>query len=435
MKSKNLIIILSLAVIILITVAIVGKKQGKFGKQQENKVVVEAVAPRNVIELVTASGKIYPEREVKISPDVSGEVVELLVQEGDTVRKGQLLARIRPDSYQAMVEQMDANLNNTRANLANARARQKQVEAQLEGARLAYSRSKELYEKKTISKSEFETAETNYRILQSELDAAKESITAASFMVKGAEATKKESLNNLNKTTIYAPMDGIVSVMNVEKGEKVVGTLQMAGTEMMRIADFGDMEVRVDVSEAEIGKVKEGQYATIEVDAYPGRRFSGYVTKVASSSKGIGSIGMLSADQATNFVVNVRIDNASYRELESMNNRPFRPGMSATVDIHTNFVENALTAPVQAVTTRDDTTGTTSDAWEVVFLVKNGKAELRRVRTGIQNDTYIHITEGVEDGEEVIVAPYGLLSKDLKEGMPVQMVSKEELFGIENKKK
>lgn len=435
MKSKHIILILSLAVVVLVIVAVVGKMQGKFGKQQASKVVVEAVSPRNIIELVTASGKIYPEREVKISPDVSGEVVELLVQEGDTVRKGQLLARIRPDSYQAMVEQMDANLNNARANLANARARQKQVEAQLEGARLAFSRSQELFEKKTISKSEFESAETNYRILQSELEAAKESITAATYMVKGAEATKKESLNNLNKTTIYAPMDGIVSVMNVEKGEKVVGTLQMAGTEMMRIADFGDMEVRVDVSESEIGRVREGQYATVEVDAYPGRKFSGYVTKVASSSKGIGSFSGLSADQATNFVVNVRIDRNSYKELETLNNRPFRPGMSATVDIQTNYVENALTAAVQAVTTRDDTTGTTSEAWEVVFLVKGGKAELRRVRTGIQNDTYIHITEGVEDGEEVIVAPYGLLSKELEQGSPVQVVTKEALFGLENKKK
>lgn len=349
MKSKHLIVILSVAVIVLIAVAVMGKNKGWFGAEPSSKVVVEAVAPRNVIELVTASGKIYPEREVKISPDVSGEVVELLVQEGDTVRKGQLLARIRPDSYQALVEQMDANLNNAKANLANMRARVRQVEAQLEGSRLAYNRSKELFEKKTISKAEMEGAETNYRILQSELEAAKEGVIAAEYMVKGAEATKRESLNNLNKTTIIAPMDGIVSLLNVEKGEKVVGTLQMAGTEMMRIADFGDMEVRVDVSESEISKVREGQYTTIDVDAYPGRKFTGIVTRVASSSRGLSAFGQLSADQATNFVVYIRIDRSSYEDIAQTVKRPFRPGMSATVDIHTNFVENALTAPVQAV--------------------------------------------------------------------------------------
>jgi HlyD family secretion protein len=312
-----------------------------------------------------------------------------------------------------------ANLKNMQANLANARARQKQAEAQAENAELAFNRARDLFEKKTVSKAEYEQAYAAYRTAKAELEAAGETIKGAEFSiegalatVKGAQAAIRDAKSNLARTSIYAPMSGVISLLNVEKGEKVVGTLQMTGTEIMRITNFSNMEVRIDVSENEIIKVKIGDTADVEVDAYLGRKFTGIVTKVANTSKGASTIG-LSADQSTNFIVKVRILEESYTDLLRNNTRPFLPGMSATVDIKTRKVSGAVSVPIQAVVTRE--LDGSKDLTEVVFIYKEGKAEMRKVTTGIQDEKYIEIQSGLKPGEKVITGPFDLLSKTLKD--------------------
>ena len=334
MKNNKLLYILGIVTIAALIAAFFVAKNRKNNSAKE--VELQTVATRTIIQTVTASGKIYPEEEVKISSDVSGEIIDLYVKEGDVVKKGQLLARIKPESYQAVVEQSAAQLDNTKAQLSTSKARIaqakaiiSQAEAQFETAKAAYTRAQELFTKKIISKADLESAEASYKTTKAtvesakaDLEAAKHTSDAASYTIKATEAMIKEAKINLNKTTIYAPMDGIISLLNVKKGEKVVGTLQMSGTEMMRIANFENMEVRVDVSEGEITKVKLNDTATIEVDAYLDRKFTGIVTQVANSSKGAGS-SMVSADQSTNFVVKIRILKSSYEDLLSVNQNHF----------------------------------------------------------------------------------------------------------------
>ena len=387
------------------------------------------MATRTIIQTVTASGKIYPEEEVKISSDVSGEIIDLYVKEGDIVKKGQLLARIKPESYQAVVEQSAAQLDNTKAQLSTSKARIaqakaiiSQAEAQFETAKAAYTRAQELFTKKIISKADLESAEASYKTTKAtvesakaDLEAAKHTSDAASYTIKATEAMIKEAKINLNKTTIYAPMDGIISLLNVKKGEKVVGTLQMSGTEMMRIANFENMEVRVDVSEGEITKVKLNDTATIEVDAYLDRKFTGIVTQVANSSKGAGS-SMVSADQSTNFVVKIRILKSSYEDLLSENQKPFLPGMSATVDVRTQTKTGVVAIPIQAVTTKDSVYNGSNHTKEIVYIKQADKAKLLEVKTGIQDDSYIEIVKGLSGNETIITGPYNTISKDLKDG-------------------
>lgn len=432
MKRNTLIIIL----VVLTGVGIffaVRKNQNDSGAAKE--VTVIQVEKRSIIETVTASGKIYAEEEVKISSDVSGEIVALPVKEGQFVTKGQLLCKIQPETYQALLDQADANYNNAisslknaQASKANAQARLKQAEAQAENSQLALNRAKELFEKKSVSKAELEQAQTAFRTAQAELEAARETVKGAEFSIEGAQATIKgaqasirDAKSNLSKTAIYAPMSGIISLLNVELGEKVVGTLQMTGTEIMRITNFNGMEVRVDVSENEIIKVKLGDTADVEVDAYLGRKFKGIVKQVANTSKGSAS-GNLGVDQSTNFVVKILILPESYSDLLVDDKRPFLPGMSATVDVRTRKVENALSIPIQAVVTREAEDKTDE---EVVFIVENGKAKKIIVTTGIQDDTYIEIASGLKDAQKVISGPYDLLSKTLKDGDAVS-IKKEE---------
>ncbi len=419
MKNNKLLYILGIITVIAIVVAIIVGKKKKDSAAKE--VELQAVSKRDIIQTVTASGKIYPEEEVKISSDVSGEIIELTVKEGDVVKKGQLLARIKPESYQANVEQSEAQLDNTKAQLSTAKSRIAQAEAQYLQAQQAFARSEELYNKKIISKADYETAQTTLKTAKADVEAAKHTADAADFTIKATQAMIKEAKINLNKTTIYSPMDGIVSLLNVKKGEKVVGTLQMSGTEMMRIADFSYMEVRVDVSEGEITKVKLGDTASVEVDAYLDRKFDGIVTQVSNTSKGASSV-LTSSDQSTNFVVKIRILESSYQDLLADNPKPFLPGMSATVDIKTKKKFGVLAVPIQAVTTKDSVYDGINHTKEILYVNHNGIAKVLEVKTGIQDDSYIEIINGLSGNEKIITGPYNIISKELKAGDAVKEI-------------
>jgi HlyD family secretion protein len=416
MKNNKILKFLLPAVIVLILFAVIGKKAGWFGKALTVKVAVEIAEKRTLVETITANGKIQPEKEVKISPDVSGEIVELTVKEGDNVQKGQLLLRIKPDTY---VSQRDRSL----AAISSARARLAQTQAQLTQSELAYKRSKQLFDEQTVSKSEFEQAEASYTVAKSEVDAAK-------FSVVSAEASLKEANENLTKTSIYAPMSGTVSMLLVELGERVAGTNLMAGTELLRVADLSRMEAQVQVNENDVPRVKLGDTALIEVDAYLDQKFKGVVTEIANSAKTTG----VSADQVTNFDVKILIIPESYQKLvEAGDKNPFRPGMSATVDIRTQSKADVLTVPIQSVTTRTDTTkieGTPADKdIRTIVFVSDGKYALARdVKTGIQDNSYIEILSGVEADEQVVSAPFSAISKKLSDSTLIEVVKKEVLF-------
>ncbi len=359
-----------------------------------------------IVETIPANGKIQPVTEVKISPDVSGEIVELNVEEGDRVLKGDLIIKIKQDVYISARDRAEASLNSIKAQYLQQEAQFRRIEA-------AYERNLQLYGRKAISEQEYETSLADYQV-------AKEQLSAARFDIAGAEATLQEAEENLVKTTIYSPIDGIVSSLSVEKGERVVGTSQMAGTEMLRIADFAQMEVLVDVNENDIIRVAHGDTAIISVDAWPGKEFSGIVTKVANSAKNIDEV---SADQVTNFEVTVEILQDSYKALADSVFMPFRPGMSASVEILTSVKDSVLKVPLQAVAARDDVgTGISGKLQEYVFLYDREQSVARAVRvvTGIQDIDNIEITEGLQsDSVMLIVGPYNVVAKQLMDGMHV----------------
>jgi HlyD family secretion protein len=456
MKKKTLYIIIAAAVLLLI-ILMVGKKQGWLGKDKSVKVVVEKALKRSITEIVTATGKIQPEVELVITPDVSGEIVELYVAEGDKVKKGQPLARINPENYKSYLEQMEAGVNAQRANLANARARQIQIEAQLLRSRKEYDRISALHKKGAVSEAEYEASNTSWQVATAELEAAKQSVQAALYSVRSSEASLKDARVNLTKTTLLAPMDGTISKLSKKKGERVVGTSQFEGTEIMRIADLTTMEVNIEVSENDITRVKLNDTATIEVDAFRDRKFTGVVTRIANSA--ISGVAGFSSDQVTNFEVKIRLLRSSYEDLipqENPETSPFRPGMSASVDIRTAIEQDVITVPIEAVTTRKDTTGSRLDSYrttsdkpaaeksaeekqrekkaqleelrQYVFVYSAGEVRIREVKAGIQDTEVMHIIEGIKDGEEVVVAPYGAITKDLKSGDKVKKVSRDELF-------
>lgn len=418
MKSNKILKILIPVIIVLIIIAMVGKKQGWFGKALTIKVAVENAEKRGITETITANGKIQPEKEVKISPDVSGEIVELPVKEGYHVEKGQLLLRIKPDIY---ISQRDRSI----AALSSEKARLAQAQAQYTQAELAYKRSSQLYNEQTVSKSDFEQAEATYNVAKAEMDAAK-------FAVVSAEASLKEANENLTKTSIYAPMTGTVSMLLVELGERVAGTNLMAGTEMLRVADLSRMEARVQVNENDIVKVKLGDTALIEVDAYLDRKFKGVVTEIANSAKTTG----VSADQVTDFDVRIRVLPESYQSLvDAGDPNPFRPGMSASVDIQTESKNNVLSVPIQSVTTRSDTSNNVSpssgkDIRTLVFTTDGKYALAKDVKTGIQDNSYIEILSGITENDRVISAPFSAISKKLNDSTQIEIVKKEELYKV-----
>lgn len=461
-KRKNLWIYVSGALVIaLIAFAYFKGKNRKEG----DKVALEAAQMRTIEERVSASGRIFPIVEVKISSDVSGEVVELYVQEGDSVVQGQVLAKINPDAYVSQVERGVAFVNsskaqaaNSRSQIENIRAQKEQIVAQLDNAREIHKRNEKLFKDGVISNADFQASQSNLRSLEANLRASDAGIRSsqdaargADFSVASAEASLKELRTSLNRTTILAPESGIISLLNIEKGERVVGTIQMTGTEIMRIANLNAMEVRVDVSENDIPRVKLNDEVSVEVDAYLGRKFVGRVSQIANSSKNSASMGgaALATDQVTNFEVRIKIDPQSYADLvTSQRKYPFRPGMSAAVEIKTTIKENILTVPIQSVTTREKEglakkeakSGTDIGASnkkidelrEVVFVCEKGDTiQMLEVKTGIQDDSYIEIITGLKKGAKVVSAPYSLIFKKLKQGDKVIVVKEEELFTVE----
>ncbi len=407
--SKTLKIVL-IAVGVIVVALIVAKSTGAIGKSEGVEVEYGEAKARTIVETVSASGKIQPEVEVKISPEVSGEIIELNIEEGQSVTQGDVLVRINPDLYRAAVRRSEAAVNSARAGKA-------QAQAQFIEAEKIYKRNESLFNQKVISQAEWDAAQRAYEV-------ARLSVESAEFQLESALATKKEAEDNLKRTTIIAPVSGTVSALNVELGERVVGTAQMAGTELMRIANLNDMEVLVEVNENDIVKVSMNDTAVIEVDAYLGEKFKGIVTEIANSANLQGS----TADQVTNFEVKVRILRSSY---EDLSDQPFRPGMTASVDIQTNRREGIITVPIEAVTVRDDTVAMTAterfkakrereegddEPFEVIFAPDGNKAKLMVVETGIQDEQYIEILSGLKDGDAIITGPYEAVSKKLNPG-------------------
>ncbi len=442
-----IIIVAALAVIIALAI-------NKSRHSESTAVSIEKVQKRTVIETVSANGKIQPAKDIKITPYISGEVVALYVKEGEFVKKGQKLAKIDPKIYFSTYQKVEAALKTSQANEANSKARLAQAEAQFTKAKLDFERSNKLWKNQVISDADFDAAKSSYEVGKAEVKAAGESYKASQFQVKSASAQLEEANENLTRTSIFAPQDGTVSKLSVEAGERVTGASQFsAGTEIMRIANLNAMEVKVEVNENDIVRVALKDTAEIEVDAYLDRKFKGYVTEIATSANTTG----VSVDQVTNFDVKIRMLKSSYADLikkKDVIQSPFRPGMSATVEIQTERADSVLTVPIQAVTTRADSTGRIKSALEkreekkskkkdavqeketreYVFVYDNGKARLQAVKTGIQNNMYIEITRGLKQGDEVIVAPYLAVSKTLRNGDKVNKVDKKDLFKKENKK-
>lgn len=424
-------------------------------------IATETAQKRNIIETVSANGKIQPEVEVKISSDVSGEIVELFVKEGDQVKKGDILCKINPLIYESNLSRMAATLNGTKANLSNSKARLEQIKASFVNIESSFVRNKKLFEQGAISQAEFDASKATYEGAIADIKGAEENVNAAEYNVKSNEASLKEANDNLAKTTIFSPVNGTVSKLNREKGERVVGTAQMEGTEIMRLANLNEMEVSVDVNENDIVRVHNGDTASIEVDAYVDRRFMGIVTEIANSANTTG----VTAEQVTNFTVKIRILQESYQDLMStnLNRPPFRPGMSATVDVQTQKAQNTVTVPIQSVTTRSDSSefkakeklkGDAEDAdivvkqdseknkkdlnegikvEECVFVYVDGKVKKVKVKTGIQDNDFIEIKEGIKVGDEIVSGPYSAIAKQLQDDMVVKKVEKEELFKAEKK--
>lgn len=443
-KSLKWIIISLVAIIVLLVVL---KVTGVMGKDEGTQVTAEKAESRTITEVVTASGKIFPEIEVKVSPDISGEIVELNVEEGDTVRKGQVLAKIYADIYQSQRQQAAAVVSQSEAQVNNAKAQLLALQATLDQAQSTYNRQKKLLSDKVISQSEYEQAEQAYLSAKAQYNAGKASINATQANVQGAEASLTTAEKDMSRATIVAPMDGVISLLAVKKGERVAGNSFNVGTEMMRIADLNSIEAQVDVGENDIPKVKLGDTALVEVDAYTGRKFKGIVYKIANPVTNDLSTSSSSAT-VTNYQVHIRILPDSYKDLMKKGQPfPFRPNMTASADIQTQTHTNALSVPLNAVTTREkktdkskDSTATVSndtstvdnaddDIEEVVFVIgSDGRVHKKPVKTDIQDINYIQITDGIKAGDMVVTGPYDVVSKLLADSTKVKVVTKDELL-------
>lgn len=427
MSRKSLYLLIG-SVLLLIIVVLVLSKKGIIGnKDQGIEVEIAKVDEMTIVETVSATGKIQPEVEVKISSEVSGEIIDLPVKEGQVVKKGDLLVKINPDLYTSGYNRTVAGLSQTKAGLG-------QADASFKEARSSYDRSKILYDKGIISKSEWDKAVAAFE----NANAARQS---AYYNVQSASATVNEAKDNLGRTTIYAPADGTISMLNVELGERVLGTQQMTGTEILRVANLNNMEVEVDVNENDIVKINVGDSANVEVDAYLKKQFKGLVTSISNSAS-----TTLTADQVTNFKVKVRILKESYQDLiagKPASYSPFRPGMTATVDIITKRREKVLAVPISSVVVKNDTTPVkkilvddpeseenkikpkSDKKYECVFVKSGNKSKIRIIKTGIQDDTNIEVTEGLKKGDVVIIGPYTTVTKDLNSGDKVIVSSGE----------
>ncbi|MEN0005845.1 MAG: efflux RND transporter periplasmic adaptor subunit [Bacteroidota bacterium] len=451
-RKRNNLLIFGLLGLVIILVAVAAMTARN--KPKGEKVNVEPVENRTIVEKVAASGKVFPQTEVKISSDVSGEIVELYVEEGDSVVVGQILAKIDPDAIQSQVERGVAGVNSAKAQLANSRsqvqnavAQKEQIEAQLVNAKEIHKRNEELKKDGVVSTADFDASlsnlralEANIRSAEASIKAAKESARAAEFNVESSAATLKELRTSLRQTTIYAPMSGTVSLLNVEQGERVVGTIQMSGTELMRIANLNAMEVRVDVSENDIPRVALRDEVEIEVDAYLDRTFKGSVTQIANSASGTAASTTLNTDQVTNFEVRISIDPASYQDLIAKGqNYPFRPGMSASVEVLTEQKKDVASVPIQAVTTREKeeeegkkSSNDDDNLLEVVFVAMGDTVRMQEVVTGIQDDSYIQILSGLNADDEIVIGPYSAVARKLEQGDRILKVDEEELYSSDN---
>ncbi len=436
-KTTRWILISAITVVVLLVVL---SKTGVFGEKEHTRVTAEKAARRTLIEVVNASGKVYPVVEVKVSPDISGEITELTVQEGDTVKKGQLLARIYADIYSLQRDQASFGVNQSQAQLANTEASLDALKAQLDQARKNFDMQKQLFEDKVISRSEFNVAESAWLTAKANYDAGVQSIRGLKANLQSARANLDRASKDLGRTTLLAPMEGVVSLLNVKKGEKVAGNAFNVGTEILRIADMDQIEVRVDVGENDIPKVKLGDSALVVIDAYNERKFRGVVSQIASSNIGASASNALSAasTDVTQYKVHIRLMAESYRDLLGKGRFPFRPGMSATADIQTQTRTDVLSVPINAVTTREPAeTGRSStsdrpdpEEPDVVVFLRGADQRVRKVkvRTGIQDINYIEITEGLKEGDEVVTGPYDVVSKTLTDSLMVNVVDKKELY-------
>lgn len=435
-KSNNKIIyILGGLVVALVLFAVIGKSAGIVGQKKKIKVEITNADRNTIIEKVSASGQVQPVVEVQLSPEVSGEIIELAIEEGDSVSKGDFLLRIRPDNFQSAYEIALANLNQQLANQAQARASEARAAASFERSKQDFNRQKKLYSEKVISEADYQLAEANFKIAEQDYKSAEQSVKGAEYIVKSSRANVANAEENLRLTSLKAPMSGIVSKLPVELGETVLGTSQFQGTEVMRIADLSKMEVKVDVNENDIIKISVGDTTIIDVDSYSylDKTFKGIVTNIANTAN-----DKISADAVTEFEVRIRILNSSYEDLvkEQGLKYPFRPGMTASVDIITEVKRDILTVPLSSVTTRsekdnrrggdDDDSQSSSetledeDVKEVVFVVSEGKAVKTEVTTGISDFDNIEITSGIEEGTEIISGPFLAVSKRLKDGDDVE---------------
>lgn len=451
MKLKHILIGAGIIIVLLV----VAKLTGLIGGKKLEQVTVDKAGNKKVIETVTANGKIQPETEVKLSSEVSGEVTELLVKEGDVVKRGQLLCKVRPDVLQSGYERAVASYNSQKASVASAQQRLISAQANFVNAEAIYKRNVELYNKKVISVSEFDAAKAAYQTSKTTLASAKEDVVGSKFGLEQSSANVKEAGANLAKTTIYSPVDGVVSKLSIELGDRILGTSQMAGTEIMRISNLTTMEVNVDVNENDINRVNVGDSANIEIDAFADKTFRGVVTEIASSSTAVGSAST-SVDQVTNFSVKIRLLADSYsnekrgaKDLPS----PFRPGLSATVDIESETV-TGLAVPIQAVfvgekektgdaepgndqnTEKQKSKLTDKKVKQYVYLFDSKTATVKKtqVNTGIQDDQYIIVTSGLKPGQEIVSGPYSAVQGKLKDGMKVEKTTKDKLFNPEGKK-
>lgn len=436
--TKYILITLGILIVVVVILALTGVLGGP-GKTQ---VATVAAAARDITETVTASGKIKPHLEVKITAEVSGEIVELPVKEGDVVKKGQLLCKIRPDVLKSGLERAVASYNSQKASIGNSKQMLAQAQATLDNQASIYKRDKELYDNKVLTTAEFEAAKASYESAKAAVEAAKQNVIGSNFGLAQSSASVQEAQADLDKTSIYSPIDGVISKLSVEKGDRVLGTIQMAGTDIMTVSDLSKMDVNVDVNENDINRIALADSSAIDVDAFPDKKFRGAVSEIGSSANVVGT----NADQVTNFTVKVRINPASYMALLNKtadNPSPFRPGLTATVDIMTNHV-HGVTVPIQAVTTREENKpsdksndNSSSDNKQVkmstpvkeyVFVYHLGKIKQVQVTTGIQDDTYIQVLTGIKVGDEVVSAPYSAISKTLKDKMEVEKVDKSKLF-------
>ena len=428
MSKKTIYILIGGAVVIIASLIILSKTGVIGNKDKGTEVEIAQVIPTTIVETVSATGKIQPEIEVKISSEVSGEIISLNVKEGQVVKKGDLLVKINPDLYTSGYNRSVSNLSGTRANLS-------QADASFKESKSNYDRNKTLFEKGIISKSDWDKATASYEV-------AKAAKQTAYFNVQSASATVNEAKDNLGRTTIYAPADGTISMLNVELGERVLGTQQMTGTEILRVANLNHMEVEVDVNENDIVKIKVGDEANVEVDAYLKKQFKGIVTSISNSAS-----SALTADQVTNFKVKIRILKESYQDLlegKPEAYSPFRPGMTATVDIITQTKSNVLSVPISSVVIKSDTAAVkeikvvdlneeqkgaapkSDKKFECVFVKVGDKAKIRIIKTGIQDDANIEVLTGLKKGDVVITGPYSTVTKDLNSGDKVAVKTDKE---------